>query len=266
MFIQQNPVTGEIRINVEGILGAAVVGFGAYMAGRMGQDHEGGTRKRRKYRKQKTIRMRGGRGTTMLKYRNMSNSISNLVIRNIKKLNKPMPTSTSNTSIIVSPTMSNIPTVIDAESIMNGSSEYILDYIRFNVFPEVESSTMKAILINLSTIPLRDPKIASELADIMNTQSFENLQNFINNYSTPDLMEQLASQNWPMNEKSIETAIDIYMSDPNPKTAIKLLRAYIYAEFPDKKNHDAFVNWIMSLDETGREYDVYDYYPKAFQI
>jgi hypothetical protein len=264
---QQDPVTGEGRLNVRGILGAAVVGFGAYVAGRMAQPQEAGTRKRRKYHKQKTLRMRGGRGTTMLNYRHNIhgiNSISKLVTHNMKKLNayKPLSSSTE----LSTTTMNNSIMTVSAEDIMSGSAEYILDHIRFNVFPEVDSEKMKAILINLSTIPLRDSAFAPELADIINTKSFENLQNFINKYSTPDLMEQLASQNWPMNNKNIETAINIYMTEQNPKNAIKLLRAYIYAEFPDKENHDAFVEWVMSLDEASREYGVHDYYPQAFQI
>ena len=262
---QQDPVTGAGKLNVRGILGAAVVGFGAYVAGRMAQPQEAGTRKRRKYRKQKTVRMRGGRSTTVLKYKNNTNSISKMVTRNMKKLNTYRPSLSSSTELSTT-TMNNSIMTVSAEDIMMGSVEYIMDYIRFNVFPEIDSDTMKAILINLSTIPLRDSAFAPELADIINTKSFENLQNFINKYSTPDLMEQLASQNWPMNNKNIETAINIYMTEQNPKVAIKLLRAYIYAEFPDKENHDAFVEWIMSLDEIGREYGIHDYYPQAFQI
>jgi serine/threonine protein kinase len=260
-IIQINPATNTITINTNGILVLALGVAGAIYAVMPGQNHQGGTRKRRKYHKQKT--MRGGKRAAMLKHDKNMSRFNKLIRYNLKKLNTAMPRLQA-TAKMSAP--STISLNINAEDIMTTSAEYILDYIRFNVFPEVDSTTMRAVLINLSTIPLCEPEIAHSLANSISSRSFEKLTALITKYSIPDLMKQTVKQKWPMNEKNIETAIDIYMTDPNPKTAIKLLRAYIYAKFPDKANHDAFVKWIMSLDAMGREYGVHDYYPNAFKI
>lgn len=238
---------------MNGILFAAVLAVGAYALGRA---RRGGGRLSKTRRKRK-FRIKGGRGTLAVS-RNRD-EISKFVNRNIIKLNRlaAPATITKNQVMMLD---------IDIQDIIKGSAEYILDYIRFEVFPDLDSETMSMVLYNLTTIPLRNPAVAPRLLEVIKTKSFEKLKAFIAHFSNPDISAQLTRQKWPTGIKDMKTAIELYMSVPSSSTAIKVFRRYIYSEFPTREDHDAFVKWIQELDKSALQWVMHDYYPNAVCI
>ena len=224
--------------------------------------------KRRVYKTRKMRVKRGGRAAVATRSRQPNMNTSTFINRNTKVLAKKLNSVRPRQNVLATQNVKSQlnrmePINLD---ILKFSGEYILDYMRFVVFPTLDAETMGAILYNMSTIPLRDENVASDLAKVMNSRSLDMLNEFIKKYTVKDIDEQLDAQNWPKNYKNMKTCIELYMGESDPKVAFNILRGYMYCEFVSQEAHDSYVNWVKSLDSNLRKVALGGYHFNAINI
>jgi hypothetical protein len=224
--------------------------------------------KRRVYKTRKMRVKRGGRTAVATRSRQPNMTTSTFINRNTKVLAKKLNSVRPRQNVLAIQNANSQPNRMEPINldILKFSGEYILDYMRFVVFPTLDAETMGAILYNMSTMPLRNENVANDLAKVMTTRSLDMLNEFIKKYTVPDIDKQLDAQNWPKNYKNMKTCFELYMSESDPSTAFCVLRHYIYREFNSQEAHDAYVEQVKSMNSTIRKVALGGYHFNAIDI
>lgn len=132
-------------------------------------------------------------------------------------------------------------------AIQNSNILTTYSYIRFNLFPTIEKTVMKDLLIKLANIPLKHEKITPEFLMALQTRNFDDVYQFAEKYEIKDFDEQLRKQvGGKVFVPDMDTIMDIYMENDNQKIASSILATLLSSSPMNEEEWQNIINSYKS--------------------
>lgn len=130
-------------------------------------------------------------------------------------------------------------TKITPELVTSISSEYLLNYVRFELLKNKEKETMLAVFKQLVNVPIKSPEILPEFTTLLTNGTLEDFQKFCKRNHIAELhdMEQLAHlekeaarTNYQLYvvKKDMRAIMEVYFQHDDETDALNVLRHLLF--------------------------------------
>jgi len=130
----------------------------------------------------------------------------------------------------------------------SNSMEYILNDIRFKIFPDTSKEDLKRLFLSLSKVSIRDPSISRIFLEKLNSGSYETFAGYINNEITKT-SDVFLPKIKPLFTLNFDKLFDIYLSIEDPELSVSVFRYILFLEFQNQELHDIFLEKVTQYNE-----------------